>query len=314
MNLFLRIFFCIAFVYFLMGYLIFRYACLRGRELDWMDPEAVKRSSYKPYAEVIPMCARWIRDQGAVDICCRSHDDLILHGWWIPAQNAKATMVMFHGYRSSYLVDFSAVMELYHTRGYNILLADQRSHGRSEGKYITFGVKECRDVATWVDYHNRHYGAIPVFLCGLSMGASTVLFAAGNPLAPNVRGITADCGFTSPRDIIAHVMRGRIGFLTPVMLPAVNFWARQLALFDLRECSTERALRNCPVPILLCHGLADNFVPSSMSQRGYDACGAEKELILVEGAGHGTSFLRDRERVETALLEFIRRNLKEENQ
>ena len=294
--------------YAMVGYGIFRIACLRGKELDWLNEQEVLNSNYKPYAQVIPLAHRWIHDNNAQNVYAQSHDDLKLHGWWIPAENAKGTMLMFHGYRSTYMVDFCAVYELYHTKGYNILLADQRSHGLSEGKYITFGVKECRDVATWVDWHNKTIGTIPVFLCGLSMGASTVLFAAGNPLPENVRGITADCGFTSPYDIIRHVATKQMGPLAGMMMPMVNFWTKTIAGFGLKECSSEKALKQCSVPILMCHGLADDFVPSDMTQRGYDACTGEKELILVEDAGHGTSFLKDRPRVESTLLQFFARN------
>lgn len=309
MTLFVSILAALLVVYAQLGYMIFRIACCRGTELDWSDSNAVAKSAYKTYVDIIPMARQWLDENNAQDISVQSHDDLNLHGLWIPASQAKGTMLMFHGYRSSYLVDFAAVYELYHSLGYNILLADQRSHGKSEGKYITFGVKECRDVAVWLDWHNRSFGQIPVFLCGLSMGASTVLFAAGNPLPLNVRGITADCGYTSPYDIIRHVTGKQAGPFAGALMPAVNFWARQLALFDLRECSTEKALAKSPVPILLCHGLADRFVPSHMSQTGYDACRGEKELILVEKAGHGTSFLQDRQRVESALVNFIERNM-----
>ena len=140
------------------------------------------------------------------------------------------------------------------------------------------------------------------------MGASTVLYAAGNPLPLNVRGVTADCGFSSPYAIVRHVATKKIGPLADVIMPMVNFWARQLALFDLKECSTDKTLARCPVPVLMCHGLADDYVPSDMSQTGYDACRSEKKLLLVEGAGHGTSFLHDRERVEKELLDFFRRH------
>lgn len=307
MTLFFTIVSALAVLYMLVGLMIFSMACRRSEEIDWMDKDAVSRSSYKPYADIIPMAQQWLTEHDAQHIYIRSHDDLKLHGWWVGAENAKGSMLMFHGYKSTYLVDFCAVYEMYHNMGYNILLADQRSHGMSEGKFITFGVKEARDAAAWIHWHNRNMGPVPIFLCGMSMGASTVLFAAGNPLPENVRGITADSGFSSPYAIIRHVASKQIGHLAPVMMPAVNFWARQLALFDLKECSTENALKKCPVPVLLCHGLADDFVPSHMSQAGYDACCSEKKLILVEGARHGTSFLHDRERVENALLDFFRK-------
>lgn len=294
--------------YIMVGYGLFRIAFCRGKELDWMDPEAVKKSSYEPFADVIPRARKWIQEHDAQNVYIQSHDDLKLHGWWIPAEKPIGTMLMFHGYRSTYMVDFSAVYRLYHDRGYNILLADQRAHALSEGKYITFGVKECRDVASWVSWHNQKIGMLPVFLCGLSMGSSTVMFAAGNPLPENVKGITADCGFTSPYDIVRHVMAKHIGPMAGLMMPMVHFWAKLLAGFGLKDCSTEKALKQCAVPILMIHGLADDFVPCEMSRRSYDACGGEKELVLVENAGHGTSFLFDRPKVEGALLRFFARH------
>lgn len=54
--------------------------------------------------------------------------------------------------------------------GLNVLLVDQRSHGESEGRLITFGVKERRDVVTWIDYVLEHFGDdTEIFLSGLSM-------------------------------------------------------------------------------------------------------------------------------------------------
>lgn len=309
MTLFFTIVMLLLLIYAMAGLFIFRTACCRGKELDWNNPEAVRKSAYKRFVDILPMARQWLSEHSAQDVSILSHDDLRLHGWWIPVENPRGTLIMFHGYKGSYLVDCAPVYELFHKKGFNVLITEQRSHGRSEGKYITFGVKECRDAAGWIDFHNRNFGQLPVFLCGLSMGASTVLFAAGNPLPANVRGITADCGFTSPYEIIRHVAARTLGPAAALFMPMVNFWARQLALFDLKECSTRKSLARCPVPILLCHGLADNFVPSAMSQASFDACTAEKELYLIEGAAHGTSYLKDRERMETAYINFVERNL-----
>ena len=48
-------------------------------------------------------------------------------------------------------------------------------------------------------------GPAPVYLAGVSMGATSVLMATALPLPANVRGVIADCGFTSPRAIMAQV-------------------------------------------------------------------------------------------------------------
>ncbi len=80
-------------------------------------------------------------------------------------------------------------MPVYHDLGFNLLLVDQRAQNGSAGRYITFGVRESRDVRPWVELHNREFGPEPVFLGGVSMGATTVLMAAGGPLPENVRGL-----------------------------------------------------------------------------------------------------------------------------
>jgi fermentation-respiration switch protein FrsA (DUF1100 family) len=64
-------------------------------------------------------------------------------------------------------------------------------------------------------------------------------------------------------------------------------------------------------PIILAHGLSDDFVPCEMSREAYDACTSPKELLLVEGAGHGYSFLKDRERYTQTVTAFLQRNLEE---
>lgn len=80
-------------------------------------------------------------------------------------------------------------MPVYHDLGFNLLLVDQRAQNGSAGRYITFGVRESRDVRPWVELHNREFGPEPVFLGGVSMGATTVLMAAGGPLPETSGGL-----------------------------------------------------------------------------------------------------------------------------
>jgi len=286
------------------GYYVFLRACRRGKTVDWEDPAQVERSGFGHHADRISRAIQWVRQQQKQDLWMESKDGLKLHGLWIPAEESKATVILFHGYRSTPLCDFSMILSFYHSLGLNLLLADQRAHGLSEGKYITFGIREHEDALGWIDYHNAHFGDIPVFLGGMSMGATTVLMAAGRELPGNVRGISADCGFTSPYEILAEVMHGMHVPAFP-LLPAAGLFTRLLAGFGLKEYSTLQAMETCRLPVLLIHGLADDFVPCDMSRRAYRACKADKKLLLAEGAGHGTSFLFDRERIQSALENFF---------
>lgn len=294
------------------GYWGFRYACARVPEPDWENERELENSPFSEFAVSIPLGAQWLRKHQAQDVYTTSFDGLRLGGKWVPAEHAKATIILFHGYHSSYLNDFAAIFSMYHSMGLNLLMVRQRAHGESEGKYITFGVRERKDVLSWVEFHNRTHGMDNVFLGGMSMGASTVLFAAGEALPPNVRGITADCGFTSPREIMAQVIRNRFRLPPGPVLPLIGIWTRLLAGFGLDECDTRRTLARTKVPVVLIHGKGDKFVPWAMSQAGYDACGSEKELILVEGAGHGWSYLMDPDRLTSSLVDFFNRNISSE--
>ena len=294
------------------GYWGFRYACDPRPDPDWEDPQALANTVWKDHPISIPEAAQWLREHGAEDVSVKSEDGLRLVGQWVPAENPIGTVIMFHGYHSHYLSDFGGILPRYHRWGLNLLLVRHRAHGGSEGKYITFGVRERKDVLKWVEFHNQVHGMDNVYLSGLSMGSSTVMFAAGENLPPNVRGITADCGFTSPADILELVATKMFHFPSAFLLPFVNVYTRLLAGFGLWECDSRKTLARCKVPVLMLHGKADDFVPCSMSEAGFAACSSEKELYLVENAGHGMAYMMDKERIRSALHRFFLSHLSEE--
>ena len=294
------------------GYLGFRYACGRVDEPDWDSESALKETVFAEFAASIPAANRWLREKGAEDVSVTSFDGLTLRGKWLPAEKPMATIILFHGYHSHHLQDFAGIYEYYHSIGLNLLLVRQRAHGESGGEYVTFGVKERLDALRWIDFHNRTHGMDNVFLGGMSMGASTVLFAAGEELPPNVRGITADCGFSSPAEILAHIIRRDFHLPPKLVLPLMEVWARLLGGFSFYECNSRDSLSRSKTPILFIHGKADDFVPSYMSEVGYAACASAKEILLVDEAGHGRSYLYEPERLRKALTDFFKRNLSEE--
>lgn len=293
------------------GAYIFIKACVRRKELPWLVEEEIKKTDYAKYYNCICASDEWLRSHHAQDIYTMSKDGLRLHGYWIPAENSRGTILLAHGYRSTILVDFGLAYAFYHALGMNILVPHQRSHGESEGKYITFGVKESEDMACWIAYHNETFGQKQMILSGLSMGASTVLYLADRKLPDNVKCIIADCGFTSPKAILDCVFRSVVHLPSWPFLWAADLFARFFAGFSLNEKDTRRILKNAKLPVLMIHGLSDDFVPSDMTKQGYDACTGRKELLLVEGAGHGTSFLAAREQYTKTVITFLEKYLED---
>ena len=294
------------------GYWGFQHACRRPPEPDWTSEAALKQTPYAEFAESIPRALQWLQDHNAQEVRTKSFDGLLLRGKWVPAENPKATIILFHGYHTHYIHDFAGIFSLYHSIGLNLLLVRQRSHGESGGKYITFGVRERKDVRSWVDFHNRTHGMDNVFLGGMSMGASTLLFAAGEDLPPNVRGITADCGFSSPAEILGHIIRQDYHLPPKLVLPLMEVWARVLGGFSFYECDSRKTLARSKIPVVFIHGTADTFVPCAMSQAGYDACTAQREIHLIEGADHGRGYLFEPDRLTKALVDFFNRNISDQ--
>ena len=282
-------------------------ACVRRKELPWLDENAMQKTSYGKYYENIVIGDKFLKENPSEELEITSTDGLMLRGVWVPAENPKGTILLAHGYRSSKMVDFSLAFGMYHTLGLNILIPDQRAHGKSEGKYITFGVKESRDMEQWVAYHNKTFGEIPLILSGLSMGASTMLYLADAELPKNVKCIIADCGFTSPKEIIKSVFHQVVHLPAAPSLWVADLFARLFAGFSLSEKDSRQTLKNSKLPVLLVHGADDGFVPSEMTRQAYAACKEPKELLLVEGADHGVSFLVAKDRYVQTVVAFLQK-------
>lgn len=291
------------------GYM-FAVGCVRKKDLPWLVEAEIKKTSYGRFYDYMVSADRWLKEHNAQDVYITSDDGLKLHGLWIPAEDPRATILLAHGYRSTKLADFSVAYDYYHRQGMNILVPDQRSHGQSEGKFITFGVKESTDMLRWVEFHNRELGDFQMILSGLSMGASTMLYLADRDLPENVKGLIADCGFTSPKDILASVFKSVIHLPAVPTIWAAELFARLFAGFSLYEKDTRRSLANSKLPVFMIHGTGDDFVPCNMTRQGYDACTGEKQLLLVEGAEHGLSFLEDTETYTAMIEEFLRKNIR----
>lgn len=256
---------------------------------------------------------KMIRDTLSIpyeDVFITSFDGLRLHAKFYAASERKAPVqIMFHGYKSSAERDFCGGLREGIDGGFNVLLVDQRAHGESEGKYLTFGVNERFDCLSWANYAAERFGNdVKVYLYGISMGASTVLMASALPLPKSVSGIVADCGYTSPKDIIFSVLRDHHVPAAPVYAVA-RLGARLFCGFDLDSASAPDALRRSHIPVLFIHGDDDRFVPCRMSRENFEASAAEhKKLLIVHNAGHGLSYMLDRPAYLSSLHSFLEAN------
>ncbi|MCR4935720.1 MAG: alpha/beta hydrolase [Oscillospiraceae bacterium] len=238
----------------------------------------------------------------------RARDGVRLVGHWFPAAQPRRLVLGFHGWHSAWNRDFSLSAPFFLDQGCSLLLVEQRAHGESGGDCIGYGLLERYDLLDWLDeLEARGLGTgLPVYLAGVSMGATTVLLAAGLPLPEHVHGILADCGFTSAPEIWESVWSGALPLPYALLRGAVEHLASARLGCSVDADSTPEALARSQKPVLLIHGLADRFVPPWMTERGYAAAAGPKRMLLVEGAGHALSYPTDPEAYQAALLDFWR--------
>lgn len=260
---------------------------------------------YEPYRDLMISWMKEVRSLPHEDFSIQSFDGLTLRGRYYEYAPGAPIELMMHGYRGAADRDLCGGVQRCFALERSALIIDQRACGSSEGNVITFGIKEHRDCLDWVDFMIRHFGPdVKIILTGISMGASTVIMAAGNPLPPNVIGVLADCGFTSARDIIKKVIR-QINLPADLLYPFVKLGARLYGHFDLEETSAVEAVAKCTLPLILFHGESDDFVPCEMSRQNYEACTANKRILTVPDAGHGLSYLVKSEEYLKTLKEFF---------
>lgn len=262
----------------------------------------------KIYEEYREDMIRWIKEADAlpyIELSITSFDGLKLKGRFYEFEKNAPVEILFHGYKGSSRRDLSGGVARCRALGHSALIVDHRASGESEGRVITFGIKESRDCLSWIDLVSREVAPeAKIIITGISMGAATVMITAAEELPEKVVGVLADCGYTSAKDIIKKVIKD-MGLPAELLYPFAKLGARIFGGFDLEERSPAESMKKCRIPVIFFHGDSDDFVPHSMSVENYEACVAKKELVTISGAGHGLCFPADREKYLNALRAFF---------
>lgn len=259
---------------------------------------------YEPYRQDM---IKWMKDARALNpenLKIKSHDGLTLVGKYYEYKKGAPIEILFHGYKGNGERDLSGGIERCFAIERNAIIVDQRGAGESDGHTITFGIKEHLDCIKWAEYVSERFGSdTKIILTGVSMGAATVLMASGKELPKNVVCILADCGYSTPREIIMKTIK-EMKLPPKIMYPFVKLGAKIFGHFNLDEYSPIEAVKNSKTPTIFIHGTNDDFVPYSMSEKMYEECTAKKSLVPIEGAGHGLAYPVNKEKYLQALQDF----------
>lgn len=296
------------------GNYLVNYAIVRQAVSQDVSPESAvtdeNQAAMDENAKVIAaQTEEWLAQAEREDAQIVSDDGLTLKGdvFWVD-RSGHRWVIAIHGYNGARSGMYN-IAGFYGKEGYNVLTPDMRSHGESEGKYIGMGWLDRKDVVKWIAYVTELDPEAEIILHGVSMGGATVMMTAGEELPENVRGIVEDCGYTSVWDIFSDELSYLFHLPEFPLLYAAEGIAKIQAGYGFREASALKQVAKSTVPILFIHGSEDNFVHTEMVYELYEACSSEKELLVVEGAGHGDSYRMDPDLYFGTVFEFLENNV-----
>jgi fermentation-respiration switch protein FrsA (DUF1100 family) len=219
-------------------------------------------------------------------------------------ESSHKWLIAIHGYTGKREHMYSYA-RYYAEKGYNILTPDMRSHGESEGKLIGMGWLDKEDVKLWIDYVLSLDPEAEIVLHGVSMGGATVMMTSGEDLPDNVKAIIDDCGYTSVWDEFSDEAKYLFNVSQFPILYTASAISKIRAGYSFQEASALEQVKKTKIPILFIHGSEDNFVNTNMVYSLYDACPTQKDLLVVEGAGHGQSLYLDPDTYFDKVFGFI---------
>ncbi len=232
----------------------------------------------------------WFNKQPYKEVSITTVDRLRLVGYYLAATTPTGkTAILAHGYSSKGMW-MGSYAKIYYDLGYNVLLPDNRGHGNSEGNYIGFGWADRNDYLRWIDFIINKVGEkSQIVLHGVSMGGATVLMTSGEMLPEAVKAIVSDCSYTSVWAELEYQLKRLYRLPAFPILNSTSLLTKLRAGYYFSEASALEQVKKSKTPTLFIHGDSDKFVPTSMVYELFEASVSEKDIHIVQGAGHGNS-------------------------
>ena len=220
----------------------------------------------------------------------------------------KPWVVLLHGY-TGWKEEMYHYAAKYYEKGFNILCPDLRCQGESDGDFIGMGWTDRYDVLTWIGKITDSYPDAEIVLHGESMGASCALMMTGMDLPDNVECVISDCAFTDSVSMFRKQLRDWFSIPDIGFIGSARLWLRIRGGYDLKDASAINEIKKSDIPTLFIQGDQDRIVPVSSAEELYDSLNAEKDIMIVEGAGHAQSCYKDPDAYYDRVFGFIDRFL-----
>jgi len=196
-------------------------------------------------------------------------DGVDIHGWFVPAQQNRGTLLFFHGNAGNISHRLDS-LKIFHDLGLATLIIDYRGYGRSQGSISEQGTYLDAEAAWNYLTQTRNVPARQVIVFGRSLGAAIAAYiAAGQKPA----ALILESAFTSVPDMAAR--------LYPV------FPVRLLSRF---QYNAKKILGSVSCPVLIIHSPDDEIIPYDNSEILFKSALEPKKFLEIQG-GHNEGFL-----------------------
>jgi pimeloyl-ACP methyl ester carboxylesterase len=244
------------------------------------------------------------------EVSFRSKDGVDLKGWWVPAPDARGSVVLVHGLNRS-RIEMVKKVPFLHGAGWNALLFDLRHHGASGGEASTFGDRERLDVQAAKEFAHTLAGG-PVVYWGVSLGGAAATLAAADD--PSVAGLVCDSTYRSLRDTVRHHMglfrRFRWWLRLVPSWPVASevvWWMGRRGGFDPDAVDLVAAsARLSGRPVLFVCNAGDRRMPKEIAFELQAAAGGHARVLVVPGNSHGGAWREGTAAYEKAVGDLLK--------
>lgn len=227
-----------------------------------------------------------VEEKFEVKICANDGIELVAQKYEFFLDSPK-WVILVHPYRASGEM-MKKYAKKYQTENYNVLIPDNRAHGRSGGKYMGMGYLDQYDLLCWINYLIENRADAQIVLHGLSMGASTIMMLTGQEDLPkNIVTVIEDSGYCSVREYLTWKLEKKYHLPKIPLINLLEIGFQLFAGYSMSDASAIEAMYNCRIPIMFIHGENDQTVHVNNVYKLYNATSSVKELYIVENAGHG---------------------------
>ena len=199
------------------------------------------------------------------DIFFTAEDKTKLHGWYCPANNRRAVVLIAHG-NAGHVASRAAWLRYLQTRAnVSVFMFDYRGYGRSEGIPSVEGAIQDATAARAKLCELATIKDSEMLLMGESLGGAIVIqLAADSP----PRGLILQSTFSSLRNI-AEVHYPRLSWLVP-----------------RKKLDSATRIVRYRGPLLQSHGNLDRTIPFSSGVKLFRAANEPKQFVTIDNADH----------------------------